>query len=496
MRRSDAAATAAASAVGQSSAKRPPLTLTWVSSRPVEMALLFVAPLLWIAPAWTSLWLDEGITYWVIKDGLGEAIRRAREYQGQSPLYFLIEWLAITLGGHSEFVLRLPSLVAIGLATWTILGLGRWLFDDETGLVAATLFAYWVYLMSNMSYNARPYALAIFAVAASTLALIRWFGSNRMRDAAIYVGFAALLLYSQPLYAGLFGVHLVALLEYRRRGKTSVSILHFYAALGGAVALTLPLAPQMISFWRLHRAVYLSSPPIAGVASLLLWPAAIIAATVLVQRRLVSQPPVFLYLWCLAPPLWLLCVTLLSGDVGPIGRYNYWQFPAIVLATAAALRAIRRPLRLAVLVALALLAFSQADRPALEDWRRATALARPFVNAADTPVLIRSGLPQARLRKWLEDPEAAQVVLAPLAFYPMPGAPKALPYELDDEYLRGVILPAVGIHARIIIVSHDFDFERMRRLPLKAWFDSNLPAHRSTQVARLGNIVIVVYDRV
>ena len=41
---------------------------------------------LWVLPSFSSYWLDETATVWVIRDGLGTAIDRAFEYQ-QSPFY-------------------------------------------------------------------------------------------------------------------------------------------------------------------------------------------------------------------------------------------------------------------------------------------------------------------------------------------------------------------------------------------------------------------------
>src|SRR5437762_1489374 len=68
-----------------------------------------VVAALWIRPMFSSLWLDELGTWWVVKDRFSDAVERAFTYQGQPPLYYSIAWLARAIGGHSEFVLRLPS---------------------------------------------------------------------------------------------------------------------------------------------------------------------------------------------------------------------------------------------------------------------------------------------------------------------------------------------------------------------------------------------------
>ena len=54
---------------------------------------------LWLMPLSSSLWLDELGTWWVVKDGAGDAIDRALTFHGQSPLYYLIVWSARVVGG-------------------------------------------------------------------------------------------------------------------------------------------------------------------------------------------------------------------------------------------------------------------------------------------------------------------------------------------------------------------------------------------------------------
>ena len=76
------------------------------------MVTAVVIGALWLVPLFSSLWLDELGTYWVVKDGLGDAVHRALTFHGQSPLYYSIVWAARSVGGNSEAVLRLPSLIA------------------------------------------------------------------------------------------------------------------------------------------------------------------------------------------------------------------------------------------------------------------------------------------------------------------------------------------------------------------------------------------------
>src|SRR5207253_1569379 len=81
------------------------------------MATIAAGVALWVVPIASSLWLDETGTYWVIKDGLAPAIHRSLAIQGQSPLFYLLELGALRLGGLHESTLRVPSVIAMAVAS-------------------------------------------------------------------------------------------------------------------------------------------------------------------------------------------------------------------------------------------------------------------------------------------------------------------------------------------------------------------------------------------
>ena len=66
---------------------------------------------------------------------------RSVEFQSMPPTYFMIAWVARRVGGISEIALRVPSVIAMALATYLLYRLGRRLFDAETGLIAAVVLA-------------------------------------------------------------------------------------------------------------------------------------------------------------------------------------------------------------------------------------------------------------------------------------------------------------------------------------------------------------------
>src|SRR5690242_13579321 len=77
--------------------------------------IVMVAAGMWLVPLRSSLWLDETGTYWLIKDGVPSIIHRTFDFQGQSPLYYLIAWASNRLFPRSEIALRLPSTIGIAI---------------------------------------------------------------------------------------------------------------------------------------------------------------------------------------------------------------------------------------------------------------------------------------------------------------------------------------------------------------------------------------------
>src|SRR5438034_10877381 len=174
----------------------------------MKLVLFLGALALSLARLRTSLWLDETVTYWVVKDGdLLEAMRKTVDFPPQSLAYTPIAWVAVKVGGASEIALRLPSLAAVAFATYLLYRLAVRLLHREAGFIAALLFAY-AFGPGNAT-NARQYGLAMLAVVASTLLFVRWIELGGLSHATAYVLVAAGFLYLQPLYAPMLLMHLL-----------------------------------------------------------------------------------------------------------------------------------------------------------------------------------------------------------------------------------------------------------------------------------------------
>ena len=111
-----------------------------------------------------SLWLDEFGTLWTISGEFLQVIERAFSFHGQSPFYYLIVWGFVQALGVSEMAMRLPSLL-FGIATgYVTYSLGKSIFSQRVGVIAASLL--WLSPpMVQSSADARPYAVALFMTA-------------------------------------------------------------------------------------------------------------------------------------------------------------------------------------------------------------------------------------------------------------------------------------------------------------------------------------------
>jgi uncharacterized membrane protein len=204
-----------------------------------------------------SLWADELVSWWAASgDTLGQVISRTNECMATPPLSFLVQHVSVGLAGPGEWSLRLPSALA-GIATIVVVFLaGRRLFGPAAASVSALLLAiHPVHLW--FSTDGRPYSLAILLAAGSTWALSELVRSGRWAPAVAYAVLTAAMLHAQFIFVPFVLAQALALALAGRMGARAMRPGRVAAAVGGAVLLALPLAPQILG--------------VAGRASSLTW---------------------------------------------------------------------------------------------------------------------------------------------------------------------------------------------------------------------------------
>lgn len=219
----------------------------WIGARQAMLlwAIVGVGALLRLATLGAqSLWLDEGLSYWIANRSLSDLIDYLAHHDTHPPLHYLLLQPMIALGG-SEWLLRLPSAVAGIIAIPLLYALGRELFDGPTGLVAALLLAVSPLHIWH-AQEARMYALVAVLTLAATLFAARAVRTGRRLDWAGLVLCQVGALWSNT--AGIWytlALNAAALLligALVRRGRLGAWVLSQALAVG----LWLPWAPVLL----------------------------------------------------------------------------------------------------------------------------------------------------------------------------------------------------------------------------------------------------------
>jgi hypothetical protein len=465
----------------------------------------------WIPPMWSSLWLDETGTFWVIRGDVRDAVHRALDFQGQFPLYHVLLWGWSKLAGTSEFSLRLPSLLAAFVATWLCYRLAIRLFDDAAvARLAACVFV----LLRPVAFaavDARPYALAIASLLGAILALARWLRSDRVRDAVAFVGLVALTLYLHYLFAlALVPLVMFAYRPVREKGHRAAVVVA--ASLGGLVLLLIPAMPHLLDVIGRRQAMSLFT--FGSVPDILAWvaPPMIVVAVIAgryfplaadddddvpnadaTPRRVLA----FLGVWVVLPPL----ILFLAGQISGIGLYAERHFlssvPAVAMLAAIAFGRLsqqRQRIGLAVLAMLLIVGYASSYHSVSEDWRGAALAANELSDGPRTPILVYTGFSESTQMDRVLDPEQSRLFLAPLAAYPVEGRPFPLPFELTDagkEYVEAILASEAPEADRIILITS----ERTRTYDV--WLEERTAVVGFVEhfVGQFGDVRVLMFQR-
>ncbi|MEO6200451.1 MAG: glycosyltransferase family 39 protein, partial [Cryobacterium sp.] len=119
-----------------------------------------------------SFWGDEGASVMSAERSLPSLFRMLGNVDAVHGTYYLFLHFWVGLFGSSELSTRLPSAIAVGIATAGTFVLARSLVDERLALVAAVVFA----ILPRVTYSgteARSSALATAVAVWSTIILIR-----------------------------------------------------------------------------------------------------------------------------------------------------------------------------------------------------------------------------------------------------------------------------------------------------------------------------------
>ncbi len=477
--------------------------------RALSIATALVIGSLWLVPLFSSLWLDELGTWWVVKDGFRETVDRALAFHGQSPLYYLILWATRNVGGHSEVVLRLPSLLAATMSAILLYRLARTLIGNEAARLAVLTFAA-TQLVGFEASEARPYAMATTAVIASTYALVRWLDEgHRLSLALVYAVLAITVVWLHYL----FGLVLVPQAVYAfvrvRRRETDASVGRLIAVAMVVMVGVVPLALQLASLWDRRSSLSIPSEATVSDFAAVLVPPVLTASLFLgsllarMQGRVRIIPAiarsstlVLLGGWLLFPVVALFLVSAMTPVTLLSPRYFASAAPAAALLAGWGIASIDPPaVRRIIAVALALLSVLAYGGRLKNggDWGGAADFERAHAGP-DTILLLHPALVESAQLDWFADPEKRSYLLSVQSYYPMEGRVTPMPFLLDDEaraYLEDLAAGELAGADRFLLVT------RYPQVPFREWLDGRLTSEgfRSRVIGAFGVIQVIEFAR-
>ena len=113
-------------------------------------------------------WRDEAATGWVVQHPLSQIHALSQSWDVVVVTYYYLMHAWVSIVGFSVFTLRIPSVIAAGLGSAAMVGVGRRLGGTGLGLCCGVVFS----LTPRITWaavEARPYALA-----AATVAIALW----------------------------------------------------------------------------------------------------------------------------------------------------------------------------------------------------------------------------------------------------------------------------------------------------------------------------------
>ena len=324
-----------------------------------------------------SFWRDESATLAAVQRPFGDMIRMLGHVDAVHGGYYMIMWAVARLAGTGELAMRLPSVIAMIIATVAVAALGRRLVSPGAGFAAGMLFA----ILPEVSFygqDARSYAMVAAAAAIASYLLVRAMDAEppgRPRWLLAYAAailalgilnvFALLII---PAHAVTVGLRCRAARSDR---PARVLALGWLAAVAAATVI---LSPLLLLAWRQRGQIsWLKSSVNVGVSNVerLIGPphmfvavAVVLAAGLLIsalggrEKMRAAWPwrlPALCVPWAILPAAILMGISVFDHIY--TFRYIFFSAPAAALIGGAALAALGRVLGTLALVIVALLAF-------------------------------------------------------------------------------------------------------------------------------------------
>lgn len=440
---------------------------------------LILAISTWFLAIRAPLWLDETVSFFVIKGGFSEILSR-QGWPGV-PAHPYILWLWVKAVGTGELALRISSVLAMVGAVYLLYRSARELFDLDVAVIAAIVFCLHPIIVSE-AIDVRPYPFAALAITSSIFTLVR-LRHNDSNWLAVLFGFsAACIVYFQFLFVVILPALVFSFFAIKA-GPPKILWRQFSVALVTFALAFLPVIPglrymfhtsgvhvyaEAPAFWQLRgtlapaRLALCSGATllVAGVARRLDLRSLHEGRTILVCGSLALVPILILYGVSTATSMHIF-----------LARYCIVAVPGIALCWAWILGLINsRALRLLFCAALVAVTAYHSFRSPFSGahnytWKYALEIAEKSASADNAPVLICSDLPES---DYMPMPVGSAIkdsaLFAPLTYYPLSVPVVPLPRALNDEAVQAgsqFLQEAALRHERFLALAFEPSYETL-----------------------------------
>lgn len=198
----------------------------------------------------TSLWLDEGITFYNSSGSFADITGKTANLDLSPPLYYYLIKVWRSMSGldatHSAILLRLPSVFFAVLSLLMVYLIARKSFNEKVGLIAAFLLAINPFFV-GFAREARMYMLLTALILCAYFLLLKIFKQEELKKSWLLLTIVNILgIYTHNFYwfalasLGLTAILFIPFIKHKTK-------LLAYAAGSGIITL-LAFAPWLSSF--------------------------------------------------------------------------------------------------------------------------------------------------------------------------------------------------------------------------------------------------------
>ena len=405
----------------------------------------------WFIAIRAPLWLDETVSFFVIKGGFSEILSR-QGWPGV-PAYPCLLWLWAKAMGTSEIALRFSSLLAMLGAVYLLYRCARELFDRDIAFIAAIVFCLHP-IVNSESIDVRPYAFAALAITSSVFFLVQLRHNNSSWMAALFGLSAACIVYFQFLFVVMLPALVVCYFAVKSDDRRTVWRQLGVALIAFALGF-LPVIPGLQymfhtsgihvfdvapKLWELRATLGLKQPTLILAGAVLL---AAATRRLDLQGQFMGRKVLFCTSLALLPILILYGVSVGTSIHVFVPRYRLVAIPGIALCWALVISWINsRVLRLLFCITLvAATAYHSFSSPSSKvhnyTWKYALDVVERSASTNGAPILICSDLPES---DHMPMPVGAAIkdsaLFAPLSYYQLSGPVVGLPRTLNREAIQ------------------------------------------------------------